>query len=156
DQTNLPFRRIVDGRLKAGTHGSGYRVKRVEPMLSGYWKAFVEVGGGYEVVWYFHPVNGKWLLAEPLEKELGERRKRETAHLRLDYWAGDEPLVGKIADVVERAYVRVTSRLRKEPDVVEQGKKVQAKLAPVYAVNPGLFKENVLASYPSGTKSMIF
>src|SRR5262249_12749079 len=86
----------------------------------------------------------------------GERRRREPAHFSLEYWAWDEPLVDRIAGIVERAYERVTAKLHKEPDVVEQGKKVTAKLAPVYAVNPGLFKENVLASYPSGTKSMIF
>jgi hypothetical protein len=88
DQSNLPFRRVVQGRFDtyqqsifAGQVTSGYKVNSIKPRDLGFVQAQVtRASDGGVADWLFRQANGKWLLSEPTEDQIGQRLTIKTEH----------------------------------------------------------------------------
>jgi hypothetical protein len=82
DQSNLPFRRLVQGRFDtyqqsifAGQVTFDYKVDSIKPRDLGFVQAqVVRANDGAVADWLFRQVNGKWLLSEPNEEQIGKRQ----------------------------------------------------------------------------------
>ena len=79
DQSNLPFRRLVQGRFEsyqksifAGQITFDYKVDSIKQRDLGFVQAQVtRASDGAVADWLFRQVNGMWLLSEPTEQQIG-------------------------------------------------------------------------------------
>lgn len=149
DPRAAPLRRIVTERVRnwrrtaeqGGLRPVVYRVTGVRSVPHGYvkadihliWQPFGNLDTDEEEATYvFRQVEGAWLLSEPTEAELGERRTRVTDHFRVHYYEWDEPLIDEVAALFERAYAADADRTG-----FEASEPVEARLYPTF-MNPNL------------------
>jgi len=123
DQSNAPFRRLVQERFEmtqasalSSADSFTMKVVALEPRELGFVQAHVERDGWLRYDWLFREVDGRWLLSEPSEKQLGERIEIESEHFTFHtyIWAG--PTNEKLVELMERAREQVVERLGKGPD----------------------------------------
>ncbi len=159
DQRNLTWRRIQGDVFEASARRGPpdrYTVTHLQPKPGGYYKAWIDItptGASRParwVVWVFHSSDHGWLLAEPLNEELGTRRTRESEHFVLAYYPWDDDVIDRMVAVAEQGHAKATARLGITPDI-----KAQLSVNPTYASHSGLQETGVLAAYLSGTKTMI-
>ncbi len=142
----VQVQQFKDGALR------GYvdlRVDHVKEMPAGLYKAWVRLGDRAEAVWVFRNVDGKWLVSEPTEAELGKRIVADSPHFRFRYYEWDQDIIEQMVTTLERAYDRVASVLNYEnPD------KTFVYLTPSYRINPALRNPYTLASASVEGKSI--
>jgi hypothetical protein len=122
DQSNAPFRRLVQERFnisQASAVGGGafeLEVVDVRPRELGFVQAHVERDGWIRYDWLFRDVDGRWLLSEPSEKQLGERIEIESEHFVFHtyHWADD--VNGELVEMMERAREQVIATLGDGPE----------------------------------------
>lgn len=123
DQSNAPFRRLVQERFEmtqasalSSADSFTMKVVALEPRELGFVQAHVERDGWLRYDWLFREVDGRWLLSEPSEKQLGERIEIESEHFTFHTYAWAEPTNDKLVELMERARAQVVERLGKGPD----------------------------------------
>jgi len=124
DQSNLPFRRLVQGRFDtyqksifAGQTTFDYKVNSIKARDLGFVQAQVaRASDGAVADWLFRQVNGNWLLSEPTEDQLGKRLKIETEHFVYYTYPWADDINPKLEQLMESARAKVLERLGKVPD----------------------------------------
>jgi len=99
-----------------GADSFSMKVVALEPRELGFVQAHVERDGWLRYDWLFREVDGRWLLSEPSEKQLGERIEIESEHFTVHTYAWAEPTNEKLVELMERAREQVVERLGKGPD----------------------------------------
>jgi hypothetical protein len=156
DQSNLPFRRLVQGRfdnyqdsIYAGQIVFDYRVNSITPRDQGFVQAqVVSRSEGGVADWLFRQVQGKWLLSEPTEEQIGKRVMSKTDHFVFYTYPWADHINTKLEQLMENARAQVLERLGKVPD-----KQPNVYILPVFGVgspqDPG-----VLAFYDRGARGV--
>ncbi len=124
DQSNLPFRRLVQGRFDsyqqsifAGQVTFDYKVDSIKPRDLSFVQAQVtRANDGAVADLLFRQVNGKWLLSEPTEEQIGKRQKIETKHFVYYTYPWADDINPKFEQLMESARAKVLERLGKVPD----------------------------------------
>jgi len=124
DQSNLPFRRLVQGRFDsyqqsvfAGQITFEYKVDSIKPRDLGFVQAQVaRVSDGTVADWLFRQVNGKWLLSEPTEQQIGKRVTTKTEHFVYYTYPWADDINPRLEQLMEIARAKVLERLGKVPD----------------------------------------
>jgi len=152
DQSNAPFRRLVQDRfdtfqrsIQAGTERS-LEVVEVAPRDLGFVLATISDGGGLRYGWLFREVDGRWLLSEPTERQLGERETLESEHFNYRTYAWADDINPRIMELMEEAYAVVTERLGAEIDF-----KPTVDIRPIFGISPPQ-PATALAYYRSGSR----
>lgn len=122
DQTNRPFRRLIEGRfetfqesIRAGTITYRFTVGEIAERDLGFVQA--KVSNGNEVAdWLFREVDGRWVLSEPTEDQIGERmRTEDDGFVFLTYpWADD--VNGRVMELMKEARDIVEEKLGRLPE----------------------------------------
>lgn len=147
DQTNPPFRRLIATRLEtyqqsilAGGRYDYVASKIVARRDYGFVVARVELWG---VVfdWTFRQVDGRWVMSEPTEQQIGQQHKSETDHFVFYAYPWSDNVNPKIMELMEQARGRVLERLGRAPD-----QKPAVYIRPIFGVG-GIASSNRLAYY---------
>ncbi|MBI3966915.1 MAG: hypothetical protein HY329_14880 [Chloroflexi bacterium] len=111
------------------------KVLSVRHHRNGFYKAKLDTGFGADAarVWIFRPVDGRWVHTEPQEQDLGERSTRHTAHFALRYYAWDDDVIDRVAELAEDAHEHVTGVLHWQP-----ADKTTIYLVPTFGTWPGV------------------
>jgi hypothetical protein len=152
DQSNAPFRRLVQERFDTAQESSlgqgsfTLEVLELRPRELGFVQATVERDGRYRYDWLFREVEGRWLLSEPSERQLGERYSFESEHFIYEayHWADD--VNEQVAELMERARTQVVDRLGVAPEG-----KFTVRLRPIFGITPPS-GPNALAWYASASR----
>src|SRR5215211_539617 len=152
DQTNAPFRRFIQTRfetfqesIRAGQQRS-YKVTNILKKLDfGFVLAQVESGGAV-ADWTFRQVDGRWVMSEPAEKQLGKREKIEGEHFVYYAYPWSQESNTKIMEIMENARKTVEEKLGKVPDT-----KPSVYIRPIFGVG-GPEDANVLAYYDRNSR----
>src|SRR5262249_27020044 len=108
--------------------------------------AFREFGAfAAEGTYVFRNVDGQWLLAEPLERELGQRGVRQTDHFRIRFFEWDNDLIDGVSQLLERAYADDAAMLG-----IEATDPIYVTVDPILALNMTL-RYGAYAYYREGT-----
>lgn len=124
DQSNLPFRRLVQGRFDSyqksifvGQITFDYKVNSIKPRDLSFVQAQVaRASDGAVADWLFRQVNGKWLLSEPTEEQIGKRVTIKTEHFVYYTYPWADDINPKLEQLMENARAKVLERLGKVPD----------------------------------------
>ena len=155
DQTNLPFRRMVQGRFQefqqsflAGSMTFAYEVQAVEPRDFGFVQAHITTPDGLAEDWLFRQVDGRWILSEPAAEQVGTPQSLEHEHFvfKTYPWAND--VNDEVIARMERARQRVQERLGQVPK-----EKAEVQIVPVYALTPGI-SPSTIAQYTPRREGM--
>ncbi len=139
DQTNLPFRRLVQTRFEdfqksflQGKYRFSFTVIDVQPREHGFMLAHILTREGGATDWLFRQVDGRWVLSEPTVEQVGQVKQVETDHFIFNTypWAGD--INDQVIELTENARERVLDRLGKAPD-----EKALVDIMPIYGLRPG-------------------
>lgn len=148
DQTNAPFRRLIQERLQtysesfmAGQLKFGYEVKETKPREHGFVQARVEDINGQAYDWLFRDVKGQWVLSEPTVEQIGKREKVETDHFVFTVFPWTSDINQTLMELTEQAHEKVVKRLGKGPE-----KKPTVLIKPIFALPPPE-NPNALAYY---------
>jgi hypothetical protein len=152
DQTNAPFRRFIQARfdtfqksINAGQQGS-YEAKSILKKLDlGFVLAQVESGGGV-ADWTFREVDGRWVMSEPTERQLGKREQVEGEHFVYFVYPWAKDANAKIMELMEAARSNAEQKLGKVPDT-----KPDVYVRPIFGAG-GIASANVLAYYDSHSR----
>jgi hypothetical protein len=136
DQSNAPFRRLVQGTFDryqqsflAGQEQRSYTITSITPRERGYIMGRIENQNGLIADWTFRQIDDKWLLSEPTEEQIGKRETIEGGHFvfySYPWAAGDTTALMKL---MERARDRALERLGKVPD-----HKLSVYVKPVFGI----------------------
>jgi hypothetical protein len=156
DQSNLPFRRLVQGRFDtyqqsvfAGQITFDYKVNSIRPRDLGFMQAQVaSTAEGGVADWLFRQVKGKWLLSEPTEDQIGKRVKTETAHFVYYTYPWADDINPKLEQLMENARAQVLDRLGKVPDT-----QPNIYILPVFVIGSPQ-NANVLAYYDRAARGV--
>jgi hypothetical protein len=147
DQTNAPFRRFLQTRfdsfqksIQAGQVSSLKATKIVKKLDLGFVLAQVESGGGV-ADWTFREVDGRWVMSEPTERQLGKREKVEDEHFVYYVYPWSSEINTQIMEMMETARSNVEQKLGKVPDT-----KPNVYIRPTFGAG-GIENANVLAYY---------
>jgi hypothetical protein len=151
DQTNAPFRRFIQTRfetfqesIRAGQERS-YKVGEIKERDFGFIQAKVETSGlVYD--WTFRQVNGRWVMSEPAEAQLGKREKVETEHFTFYTYPWADDVNGKLMELMDNARSTVLEKLGKVPD-----QKPSVYIRPIFGV-AGSQSPNTLAYYDRSSR----
>jgi hypothetical protein len=139
DQTNLPFRRLVQTRFEdfqksflQGQYDFDFTVADVQPREHSFVLAHLTTSGGGVTDWLFRQVDDRWVLSEPTVEQVGKVKQVETDHFIFNTypWAAD--INAKVIELMENARKRVIDRLGKAPD-----DKALVDIMPIYSLRPG-------------------
>lgn len=157
DQTNLPFRRFIQTRFDtyqqsifAGQGQFAFTVKSVKQRDLGFVEAQVEQErSGYVTDWTFRQVDGRWLMSEPTEKQIGKKVTTEGDGFKfVTYpWADTDDVNQTVIKLMEQARAKVKERLGKVPDT-----KAEVLIKPIFGVGKPE-SPNALAYYDSSLRS---
>jgi hypothetical protein len=154
DQTNRPFKRFIETRFDTyqesifgGQGGIAYRVKEVTPREQDFVEATVQREDGLINHWTFREVDGKWLMSEPTEKQIGKREKVETEHFTFITYPWATEVNPKVIGLMENARQRVVDKLGKAPD-----RKAEVLIKPIFGVGPPE-SPNALAYYAQASSA---
>jgi hypothetical protein len=137
DQSNAPFRRLVEERFTTsqgsvlGADAFRLAVKDVEARGLGFVQAHIERDGWIAYDWLFREVDGRWLLSEPSEEQLGERFTFESEHFTYEAYHWSDDVNQKLAALMERARTQVGERLGTLPEG-----KYTVRLRPIFGLTP--------------------
>lgn len=153
DQTNAKFRRFIQTRfdtfqesIRAGSVTFGYTVESIEPRDFGFVMAKVDAGGGvYD--WSFRQVNGRWVMSEPTEDQLGKREKIADENFTFYVYPWSKVINEKLMDMMRQARATVQERLGKVPD-----QKADVYIRPIFGVG-GIESPNALAYYDRSNRA---
>jgi hypothetical protein len=137
DQTNAPFRRLVRGRfdnfqqsLLARQVQFDFRVLSVRQRDLGFVEARIErAGDGSVADWLFRQVDGRWVLSEPTEAQIGKREEIETEHFTFYSYPWAEDVTPKLIELMEQSRDTVAEKLGKTPD-----RKANVYVYPVFGI----------------------
>lgn len=151
DQSNLPFRRLVQGRFEsyqqsvfAGQIAFDYKVNSIKTRDLGFVQAQVaRASDGAVADWLFRKVNEKWLLSEPTEEQIGKRVTTKTEHFTYYTYPWADDINPKLEQLMESARAKVLERLGKVPDT-----QTNVYILPVFGV--GSPKNSGVLAYYDG------
>lgn len=136
DQANAPFRRLVQGTFdryqqsfRAGQIHWSFKANTVTPRDLGFMMAQIERQDGGVADWTFRQVNGKWLLSEPTEKQIGKRTQVDTEHFVFYSYPWADDVTPQLMKLMESARNQVLERLGKLSD-----QKLSVYIKPVFGV----------------------
>jgi hypothetical protein len=119
DQSNPPFRRFMQTRFERASQGNlseEQRSYQVRAILKYYPHDFVlariESGGKVSDV-TFRQVDDRWMLSEPTEAQIGERRQVESEHFTFSVYPWLDDINPTIIAMMEQARKNVQNRLGK-------------------------------------------
>jgi hypothetical protein len=152
DQTNAPFRRFIQTRfdtfqesIRAGQQRS-YKVNGILKKLDfGFVLAQVESGDGV-ADWTFRQVDGRWVMSEPTEQQLGKREKVEGDHFVYYVYPWSKDINSEVMELMEQARTVVEQKLGKVPNT-----KPSVYVRPIFGVG-GIESANVLAYYDRNSR----
>lgn len=156
DQDNAAFRRLVQERydyFKSSLIGQSmpvdYTLKTVEARDLGFYLATIERWDGNVVDWFFRQLpDGRWVLSEPTEQQIGERKKVESEHFVFYVYPWGDDLTPKLMTLMENARARVLKRLGKVPDI-----KNNVYIRPIFGILPPE-PATALAYYKASSKAI--
>ncbi len=138
DQTNAPFRRLVQSRFEdfqksflSGKFRFGYTVDDVQPREYGFVQARITADGGGTADWLFRQVDGRWVLSEPTVEQAGQVKRVETEHFIFNTYPWADDVNATVIELMENARLRVLDRLGKAPD-----ERALVDIMPVYGLRP--------------------
>jgi hypothetical protein len=147
DQTNAPFRRFIQTRfdtlqasINAGQQGSYEAANIIKKLDLGYVLAQVKSGGAV-ADWTFREVDGRWVMSEPAERQLGKREKVQGEHFVYYVYPWSKDINSQIMELMETARSNVEQKLGKVPDT-----KPNVYIRPIFGAG-GIENANVLAYY---------
>ncbi|WP_129626159.1 hypothetical protein [Candidatus Oscillochloris fontis] len=153
DQSNTPFRRLVEERFTTyqesmfgGGGGWQFSVTAIEERDLGFVLAHIDGSGSQRYGWLFREVDGAWLLSEPTAKQLGETIKLESEHFTYRTYAWADDINPRIMELMEQSYQIVTTRLGREIDF-----KPTVDIRPIFGITPPQ-PASALAYYRSGNR----
>ncbi len=153
DPKNGPMKRYVQTRFEnyqesifGGQGGFEYTVTEVEPHESGFIIATIE-RSGLQAKWTFREVNGRWLMSEPNEKQLGERQKVESEHFTFYMYPWTKDVNEKLMQQMDVAREQVLEKLGKVPDL-----KANVYIKPTFGVG-AVTSPNTLAFYDRNSRA---
>jgi hypothetical protein len=161
DQSNAPFRRLVEERFNnyqssifAGGGGWEFTLNGTEQRDLGFILAHVDRQDGLREDWLFRQVGDRWLLSEPTEGELGERYTFESEHFTYQAYHWSDDLNQKLAELMERAYTKVGEKLGTVPE-----EKYTVNIRPIFGLtppsDPGALAWYQAAARPRGDRMQI-
>lgn len=154
DQQNLTWKRVQNEIFRTSRSAIvAGRVLRVQPHRGDYVKAWIDIGAGEKYAWtmVFRPVDGRWLLSEPRDRELGSRKLTESKHFRIRYWEWDADVVERAGRLADEAYEQVVGALQVEP----KGKPIIV-MSPTFETHPGRSGHTQAAFYNPDQKDTLF
>jgi hypothetical protein len=151
DQTNPPFRRFMQTRFdgaQASGQTNGQRSYTVRAILKqrpySFVLAQIESDGEVSDV-TFRQLDGRWVLSEPTEAQIGERQQVESEHFRFTIYPWLDDINPIIMALMEQARENVRKKLGKVPD-----QKPVVHIKPIFGVgNPS--DPSVQAYYQRGS-----
>lgn len=160
DQNNAPFRRLVEERFKArqgsvlGADAFRLKVQELTPRALGFVEAHIERDRWVAYDWLFRELDGRWLLSEPSERQLGERITFESQHFVYEAYPWSADVNQRLAELMERARTQVGERLGELPEG-----KYTVRLRPIFGLRPpsstGAAAWYAAAARPSGDRIQI-
>jgi hypothetical protein len=139
DQTNLPFRRLVQTRFDdfqksflSGRIRFDFTVTEVQPREQGFLQAKLLANGGGAADWLFRQVDGQWVLSEPTAEQVGKVKPIETDHFIFNTYPWADDINAIVIELMENARKRVIDRLGKAPS-----EKALVDIMPIYGLRPG-------------------
>jgi len=139
DQTNLPFRRLVQTRFAdfqtsflQGQYDFDFTVADVQPREHGFVLAQLKSGGGGVTDWLFRQVDGRWVLSEPTVEQVGKVKQIETDHFIFNTYPWADDINATVIELMESGRQRVLDRLGQAPD-----DKALVDIMPIYGLRPG-------------------
>lgn len=162
DQTNAPIRRLVQERFEnyqsSALGRSGYpslRVTAITPRELGFVQAQIDSPDGIRYDWLMREVDGRWVIAEPSERDLGERIKIESEHFTFHTYAWAEPVNPRLVELMEQARTQVGDRLGALPEG-----KYNVYVRPIFGFTPpasaGAIAWYTSAARPRGDRMDIY
>jgi hypothetical protein len=122
DQTNLPFRRLVQSRFDdfqksflQGQSDFDFTVADVQPREHGFVLAHLTTSGGGATDWLFRQVDDRWVLSEPTIEQIGKVKQVETDHFIFNTYPWADDINDQVIELMEHARQRVIDRLGKRP-----------------------------------------
>jgi hypothetical protein len=139
DQTNLPFRRLVQTRFEdfqksflQGQVRFDFTVTDVQPREHGFVQATLRTSGGSAADWLFRQVDDQWVLSEPTAEQIGTVEQIETDHFIFNTYPWTADINARVIKLMENARARVLDRLGQAPD-----EKALVDIMPIYGLRPG-------------------
>ncbi|MDW8405295.1 hypothetical protein [Chloroflexus sp.] len=153
DQTNAPFRRLVEERFNTfqessfgGSRFSRMRVLEVKQREHGFWQAAIDDGGYRRDILFRQIEDGRWVMSEPLEAQLGAKIKIDNEYFTLNTYEWSAEVNEVIEDMVLRARQQVIDTLGRTPE-----NKFNVYLRPIFGITPPV-NPNSLAWYSAGSR----
>ncbi|GIV90881.1 MAG: hypothetical protein KatS3mg055_3399 [Chloroflexus sp.] len=153
DQTNAPFRRLVEERFNtfqessfSGSRFSRMRVLEVKPREHGFWQAAIDDGGYRRDLLFRQMEDGRWVMSEPTEEQLGAKIKIDNEYFTLYTYEWSAEVNNIIEDMVLRARQQVIDTLGRTPE-----NKFNVYLRPIFGITPPV-NPNSLAWYSAGSR----
>lgn len=118
DQSNPPFRRFMQTRFEGASQGNAgdersYQVRAILKYYPyGFVLARIESDGKVSDV-TFRRVDDRWILSEPTEAQIGERRQVESEHFTFYIYPWLDDINPTIIATMEQARTNVQNRLGK-------------------------------------------
>ncbi|MFV9504753.1 MAG: hypothetical protein AB4911_09330 [Oscillochloridaceae bacterium umkhey_bin13] len=162
DQTNAPIRRLVQERFEnyqgSALRRSGFpqlRVSAITPRELGFVQVQVDSIGGVRYDWLMREVDGRWVISEPTERELGERITIESENFTFYTYAWADPVNARLVELMEQARVQVGERLGALPEG-----KYNVYIRPIFGITPpassGAIAWYTSAARPRGDRMDIY
>lgn len=153
DQTNAPFRRLVEERFNtfqqssfSGSRFSRMRVLEVKQREHGFWQAAIDDGGYRRDILFRQMDDGRWVMSEPTEDQLGAKIKIDNEYFTLNTYEWSAEVNEVIEDMVLRARQQVIDTLGRTPE-----NKFNVYLRPIFGITPPV-NPNSLAWYSAGSR----
>jgi hypothetical protein len=154
DQTNLPFRRLVQTRFEdfqksflRGKFRLSLTVTDVQPLEQGFALAHLKLRNGGDADWLFRQVNDRWVLSEPTVEQVGQVKQVETDHFIFNTYPWADDVNATVIELMENARDRVADRLGKAPD-----EQALVDIMPIYGLRPG-DSPNAVAYYDERSRN---
>ncbi len=162
DQRNAPIRRLVQERFEiyqASVLSDGdyppLTVTAVTPRELGFVQVQLDSADGRRYDWLMREVDGRWLIAEPSERDLGEKIKLESENFTFTTYAWAEPVNARLVELMEQARSQVIERLGKAPEG-----SYQVNIRPIFGFTPpassGAIAWYSAAARPRGDRMEIY
>lgn len=153
DQSNAPFRRLAEQQFEGYQRSSGagggswrFTVAGLTARDLGFVQAQVDRQDGWREDWLFREVDGRWVLSEPTEAQLGERYTFESEHFIFQTYHWSDDVNQRLAELMERARDEVEAKLGKVP-----AEQYTVNVRPIFGLTPPA-DPGALAWYRAATR----
>lgn len=161
DQSNAPFRRLVQEQftifqnsIGAGSANWRFTAGELTPRELGFVQAQIQRQDGFQEDWLFREVDGRWLLSEPTERQLGERYTFESENFIYEAYHWSDDVNQTLAELMEQAREQVIEVLGKAPEG-----KYTVRIRPIFGLvppsDPGALAWYASAARPQGDRMQI-